>query len=375
MKIIFIILFLLIILYIVYKLLKVIKEKFKNSNTKNSLVLSGPSNYLDFRLVLNENNPITISTDYNIATDMTLTTLVLPIQKLQDPSIFIQQIQVNQQYVTISPKFLNGDLSIPNNHIIYYTDNFLYNTNYKNPSASLFIKGNQLYAYFSDKQQYTVSINDIGIYFSAEVDNTTLTVSQNIIKPNFKFIPYDFTVQLLIPPPDPNLPIYFFVIDPNSGNYLYLDFSSTDGILSTTDPNYVYTKLIINNVEGWVISPANNLNSYYALIPYENDNQKISVGLGLKIVPLNYIYFNNTRESCDAPYEFPQCAYTLFLTEYKSAPLEYTIQFFNVVKNTTYYGVFSESLSSPILWSSLPQKGHDGDPLTLLQFLSMYRNI
>jgi hypothetical protein len=83
MKIIFIILFLLIILYIVYKLLKVIKEKFKDSNTKNSLVLSGPSNYLDFRLVLNENNPITISTDYNIATDMTLTTLLLPIQKFR----------------------------------------------------------------------------------------------------------------------------------------------------------------------------------------------------------------------------------------------------------------------------------------------------
>jgi hypothetical protein len=337
MKLIFIILSLLIILCIVYTILKSLQERFgddDDTKTKNALVLSTKP-LLDFRLVLNENNPITITTDFDIVTNTssiddieTDTTILVPETKILVPtkanfggsSLAIKKIQVNGQYVTISSR---GDITDVNNHVIFYTSQFLFHANLKLPMASLFLKQNQLCAYFSKEQEYNVQINSNGVYFNSQPGAVVL---QKTIKPNFNYINFDTfesTVQLSILKYD----LTGTIISDISGDgddYYYADLDSHK--ITKTNPNYTFKKVYYLGEERYVISPQNDPNSYYAAISYYNTNDKIST-VASKFVPLKTLYFGALTDTCDAPFEIPfnACVTTIFLKSF-SGYLKFTYE-------------------------------------------------
>ena len=97
MKNILIIISAFIILCVIFKMYKKEKYELKSINTKNALVLSfGPGNFPGDRFVFNENNPISLTLDYNIATDLTFEKDDMG-KQINLPSYPIQKLQINKK--------------------------------------------------------------------------------------------------------------------------------------------------------------------------------------------------------------------------------------------------------------------------------------
>ena len=334
MKNILIIISAFIILCVIFKMYKKEKYELKSIHTKNALVLSfGPGNFPGDRFVFNENNPISLTLDYNIATDLTFEKDDMG-KQMNLPSYPIQKLQINKKkYITIVSNIDAQPTNVtqPNGIKIFYTDIFLFNANYTVPMASLFInQSNQLCAFFSSTQEYIACFNDPidpqdrGIFFNPINNPSSLNVIPTIIKPNFVYIapfPFQFNGKLNFPLPNfyiNGLLLQYVEDSKFDGKGIFYDLVSIPAILSTNQPNYLYTKIIFADGERIFISPGDNPFNYFAYIPFyvPNNNSFYDPKTEIfnPIAPLNGIYLNNKEFfSCYAPNDFPNCAYTLFL--------------------------------------------------------------
>lgn len=328
-------------------------EKYADDSTSNVLVLNGPQNVVDYRMVFAENEPMTLTTNFTMATSITLEADDMG-KEMNVDSYPIQKILVGSKYVTISPKQINSDLSVANNYTIDFTSNFLFQANFNYPTASLFIYKNTIRAFFSNTMQLQACINanSNGIYFQSITlaDNNIITVEQKNIKPDFvPFVPLpDILTQTpkLISPDVISYPMRKFGIWPdqlkhrNQTKYFQstyaVDFSQNIAVIVAYAVPYNYAPIEIGSMTnlGLLISPEKNANVYYAVDSNLNFTTVDSFYNGVKI----------SQSICYAPDEYSTCASTLVLLKFPFGDdtyIQYALGFIDQT-NTILYACFPD---------------------------------
>ena len=123
---------------------------------KNKTILSliSPNVVKNYYLIFYQGESVKFTNDKTLGTGVTL----IPDDFgtiLNEKSFPVQKIQINDQYLTISPKYTN--ITNPNDNIITLTDNFYFLDSIANqiPFASLFLnESNNLCAYFASNYLY-----------------------------------------------------------------------------------------------------------------------------------------------------------------------------------------------------------------------------